>query len=87
MKKSKFTDEQMVVIVQESEGGGVKETARKHQITDQTLYVCRRRFVGMDKSQVTDLKRLEQENGRLNNLLAEGDLEIEVMKEINAKKW
>ena len=87
MKKSKFTDEQMVAIVQESEGGGVKETARKHQITEQTLYVWRRRFSGMDKSQVTDLKRLEQENGRLKKLLAERDLEIEVMKEINTKKW
>jgi putative transposase len=61
--------------------------ARKHQITEQTLYLWRRRFGGMDKSQVTDLKRLEQENGRLKKLLAERDLEIEVMKEINAKKW
>jgi hypothetical protein len=41
----------------------------------------------MDKSQVTDLKRLEQENARLKKILAERDLEIEVMKEINAKKW
>ena len=41
----------------------------------------------MDKNQVTDLKRLEQENSRLKKLLAERDLEIEVMKEINAKKW
>ncbi len=41
----------------------------------------------MDKSQVTDYKRLEQENARLKKLLAERDLEIEVMKEINAKKW
>jgi len=87
MKKSKFTDEQMVAIVQESEAGGVKETARKHQITEQTLYLWRRRFGGMDKSQVTDLKRLEQENARLKKILAERDLEIDVMKEINAKKW
>lgn len=87
MKKSKFTDEQMVSIVQESEGSGVKETARKHQITEQTLYLWRRRFGGMDKNQVTDFKRLEQENARLKKLLAERDLEIEVMKEINAKKW
>ena len=87
MKKSKFTDEQMVAIVQESDGSSVKETARKHQITEQTLYLWRRRFGGMDKNQVTDLKRLEQENSRLKKLLAERDFEIEVMKEINSKKW
>jgi len=87
MKKSRFTDEQMVAIVQGSEGATVAEVARKHGITDQTLYLWRRRFGGMDKNQVTDLKRLEQENARLKKILAERDLEIEVMKEINAKKW
>ncbi len=87
MKKSRFTDEQMVAIVQESESSSVAEVARKHGITDPTLYNWRKRFGGMDKNQVTDLKRLEQENARLKKILAERDLEIEVMKEINAKKW
>lgn len=50
MKKSGFTDEQMVAIVQESEGATVAEVARKHGITDQTLYLWRRRFGGMDKN-------------------------------------
>jgi putative transposase len=87
MKKSRFTDEQIVAMVQESEASSVAEVARKHQVTEQTVYTWRRRFGGMDKSQVTDYKRLEQENARLKKLLAERDLEIEVMKEINAKKW
>lgn len=87
MKKSRFTDEQMVAIVQESESSTVAEVARKHGITDPTLYNWRKRFGSMDKNQVTDLKRLEQENARLKKILAERDLEIEVMKEINAKKW
>ena len=87
MKKSRFTDEQIVAMVQESDASSVAEVARKHKVTEQTVYAWRRRFGGMDKSQVTDYKRLEQENARLKKLLAERDLEIEVMKEINAKKW
>ncbi len=87
MKKARFTDEQMVQIVQESDATSVADVARKHGITAQTVYTWRRRFGGMEKSQVTDYKRLEQENARLKKLLAERDLEIEVMKEISAKKW
>lgn len=85
MKKSRFTDEQMVAMVQETEATSVAEVARKHQVTKQTIYTWKRRFGGLDKSQVADFKRLEQENARLKKLLAERDLEIEVMKEINAK--
>jgi transposase-like protein len=87
MKKARFTDEQMVLIVQESDATSVAEAARKYGVTAQTVYSWRRRFGGMEKSQVTDYKRLEQENARLKKILAERDLEIEVMKEINAKKW
>ncbi len=87
MKKSRFTDEQMVAMVQETEATSVAEVARKYQVTEQTIYTWKRRFGGLDKSQVADFKRLEQENARLKKLLAERDLEIEVMKEINAKKW
>jgi len=87
MKKSRFTDEQIVAIVRQADATSVADVARKHQVTEQTIYAWRRRFGGMEKSQVTDYKRLEQENARLKKLLAERDLEIEVMKEVNAKKW
>ncbi len=59
MKTPQFTDEQMVLIVQESEAGGDKETARKHLVIKPTIYTWRLRFGRMDKNQATDYKRLE----------------------------
>lgn len=61
--------------------------ARKHGVSEQMLYNGRKRFNGMAPSQVAELKRLAQENARLKRLVANRDLEIEVMKEIAAKKW
>lgn len=87
MKKSRFTEEQIVGIVRESQAHGVTETARKHKVSEQTLYTWRKRYGGMEANQVTELKRLQQENARLKKLVAERDLEIEVMKEIATKKW
>lgn len=89
MRKSKFTDEQIVAIVRESEREGmtVAEVAKKHGITDTTLFRWRRRFSGLEASQAAELRQLTSENGRLKKLLAQRDLEIDVLKEINAKKW
>lgn len=83
----RFTEEQIVSIVRESQAQGVAETARKHKVSEQTLYTWRKRFAGMDQSHLAELKRLQQENARLKKLVAERDLEIEVMKEIAAKKY
>lgn len=87
MKKARFTDEQIVEIVRESNAHGVPETAKKHLVSEQTIYIWRRRFGAMDTSQVSELKKAQQENARLKKLLAERDLEIEVMKETISKKW
>ena len=87
MKKTRFTEEQIVAIVRETTVQGVAETARKHKVSEQTLYTWRKRYGGMETSQVAELKRLQQENARLKKLVAERDLEIEVMKEIAVKKW
>jgi len=86
MKKARFTEEQIVRIVQEARAEPVPAVARKHGVSEQTLYNRRNRFGGMPPSQVAELKRLAQENARLKRLAADRDLEIEVMKEIAAKK-
>lgn len=67
--------------------GPVAEVAKKHGISEQTIYTWRKRYGVMDADEVKRLRQMEQENARLKKLLAERDLEIEVMKEIAAKKW
>lgn len=83
--KKRFSEEQIVKILGEAAGHGMAATARKYNISEQTLYVWRRRFEGMEVRQVVELKRLQQENARLKKLVAERDLELEVVKEIVAK--
>ena len=87
MKKSRFTDEQIVKILRDADQTTVAEAARKHQVTEQTLYRWRRLYDGMDVNDVKELKNLRDENTRLKKLLAERDLELDVMKEINGNKW
>jgi putative transposase len=84
--KKRFSEEQIVRILGEAVGHGVPTTARKYGVSEQTLYVWRRRYEGMEVSQVFEFKRLQQENARLKKLVAERDLELEVVKEIVAKK-
>ena len=65
----------------------VAEAAKKHKVSEPTIYAWRKHFGQMEAADVKRLKALEIENGRLKKLLAERDLDIEVLKEINAKKW
>jgi putative transposase len=88
MKKT-FTDEQIVGILRGFEGSGltIKEYCRQKQVSEGTFYKWRNRFGTMEVSEVKEYRQLQQENTRLKRLLAERDLEIDVMKEVLAKKW
>ena len=87
MKQGRFTEEQMVAILREADRSSVTEVARKHKVSEQTIYTWRRRFGELQPADIKRLRQLEVENAKLKKLVAERDLEIETMKEINRRKW
>jgi len=88
MKRSRFSEEQIIAILREHEAG-VKsdEVCRKHGISSATLYKWKAKYGGMDVSDARRLKALEEENSKLKKLLAETMLDNAVLKDIAAKKW
>ena len=87
MRKGRFTEEQMLAIIREADRDQVSAVAKRHGVSEQTIYTWRKRFGGLQATDVRRLRQLEAENGRLKKLVAERDLEIEVMKEVAAKNW
>ena len=84
MRMSRFTDEQIVVLLREADRDLMPVVAKRHGISEQTIYTWRKQFGTFQANDVRRLKQLEAENARLKKLVAERDQEIEVMKEINA---
>jgi putative transposase len=87
MKKSRYSEEQIVRILHETDRDTIAEVAKRNGVSEASIYGWQKRFGSMETNDVKLLKELQVENGRLKKLLAECDLAIEVMKEINAKKW
>lgn len=87
MKRTRFSEEQMVKILREADSQPVADVAKKHGVSDATIDAWRKRFGSLEPVDVKRLRQLEQENAKLKKLLAERDLEIDVMREVAAKKW
>jgi putative transposase len=87
LTKNKFTEEQVVRLLQEAESGAksVTDLCREYKITKNTFYVWKKKYGGMSTQEARRLKELERENARLKKLLAERDLEIDAMKELASK--
>ena len=87
MKKSRFSEEQMVSILREAYRGTVAEVARKHKVSEQTIYTWRQKFGTLQPADVKRLRGLETENAKLKRMLAEREMAIDTLKEINRRKW
>jgi putative transposase len=88
MKKSRFSDSQILSILKQAEAGTpVPELCREHGISSATFYKWRSKYGGMDASMMARLKELEEENRRLKKMYAEERLKAEIIQEAMAKKW
>ena len=87
MRKSKFSDSQIVRILKEVEGGRkVKEVCREYCISDATYYIWKSKYGGMEAADVRRLKELEDENRRLKQMYADISLEHRALKDVISKK-
>ena len=88
MKRSRFSEEQIIAILREQEAGAkTVEVCRKHGISDATFYKWKSKYGGLEASDAKRLKALEDENAKLKRLLAEAILDNAMLKDIASKKW
>ena len=88
MKSKRFTDEQVIRILQEAQTGlSVADVCRKHNCSEQSFYRWKAKFGGMDVSEAKRLRELERENAELKKMVAEQALDIRMLKDVNNRKW
>ena len=88
MRKSRFTDEQIIGVLHEWDAGAkLSDVVRKDGVTDQTLYRWKKKYGGMQASEAKRLKALEEENRQLKRLVADQALNLQVVKDLLGKKW
>lgn len=88
MKKSRYSDSQIMAILKQAEAGSpVPELCREHGMSSATFYKWRSKYGGMDASMMARLKELEEENRRLKKMYAEERLKAEIVQEALQKKW
>ena len=88
MKRSRFSEEQIIGVLKEQEAGmATAEVCRRHGISPATFYKWKSKFGGMEVSEAKRLRILEDENAKLKKLLAEAMLDIAVLEDITGKKW
>jgi putative transposase len=88
MKRSRFSEEQIIGILKEHQAGlGAKELCRKHGVSDATFYKWRSKYGGMEVSDAKKLKALEAENGKLKKLLAEQMMDVSTLKEMLGRNF
>ncbi len=88
MKRSRFTEEQIIAVLREHEKGvKAADLCRKHGMSEATLYNWKARYGGLDVSEAKRLRSLEDENAKLKKLLAESMLDAAALRELLTKKW
>ncbi|CUA91207.1 Transposase [Chelatococcus sambhunathii] len=88
MRRSRFSDEQIIGILKEHQAGlSAMELCRKYGVSDATFYKWRSKYGGMDVSEAKRLKSLEEENGKLKRLLADAMLDVSTLREMLGKNF
>jgi putative transposase len=88
MKRARFTEEQIIGVLREHEAGArTVDLARKHGVSEATLYNWKTKYGGLEVSEAKRLKQLEDENAKLKKLLAEQMLDAAALRELLSKKW
>jgi len=87
MKKSRYSEEQVVMILREGRGMKVKEVCAKHNISEPTYYGWKKKYGEMEVSEVRRMRAMSEENSRLKRIIADQAVQIDILKEVNSKKW